>query len=206
MNAFEVAILRVLIKRQQPMKLSALVNGFPDDSEDNVFSAISSLKLHGYIILNDYQPHGYVSINRDRRKEILQIVGSGIYSNKLEAVEPRQHSKQEKYSRRTYGEENESSSQATTGHSFSQRMKTIAISSLIIIGLAIALASSMPTTSPETEFVTYHPYTLYKRWNDASGSNVHDGDENPPSLYLHRPMSFVASKNCDQKLPQQQQT
>src|SRR5919199_2614846 len=73
-NAFEVAILRVLIKRQQPLKLSALVNGFPDDSEDNVFSAISSLKLHGYIILNDYQPHGYVSINRDRRKEILQIV------------------------------------------------------------------------------------------------------------------------------------
>ncbi len=202
MNAFEVAILRVLIKRQQPMKLSDLVSGFPDDSEDGVFSAVSKLKLHGYIMLNDYQPHGYVSINRERRKEILEIVDSTIYSNRVEAVEPRQHSKVNSSSR-TSREEN-SYGQAAARYSFSQRMKTLAVSSLIIVVLTIALASSMPTTSPDSEFVAYHPNVLHKKWSAAFGSNAHDGEENPPPLYLHRPASFVALKNCDQKLSQQQ--
>jgi hypothetical protein len=73
-NTFEVAVLRILVKRQQPLKLSTLVSGFPDDCEDNVLSAVSSLKLHGFVVLDDYQPNGDVSINRERRKEILQIV------------------------------------------------------------------------------------------------------------------------------------
>jgi hypothetical protein len=202
-NAFEVAILRVLIKRQQPIKLSALVSGFPDDSEDNVFSAISSLKLHGYIMLDDYQPQGYISINRERRKEILQILDFQIHLHKQEAVEPWLHLKEN--SSDVFGEKDKTFSQATTTYSLSQRIKTIAISSLIIIGLVVALASSMPTTSPETEFVAYHPYVLHKKWSDAYGSNVHDSNENPASLYAHRPASFIALKNCDQKsLPQQQ--
>jgi hypothetical protein len=74
MNIFEIAVLRVLIKRQQPMKLSILVSGFPDDSEDNVLSAISSLKLRGYLVFDDYQPNGYISINSKafltRRKKL----------------------------------------------------------------------------------------------------------------------------------------
>jgi len=78
MNTFEVAVLRILIKRQQPMKLSSLASGFPDEFEDNVFSAISSLKLQGYLLLDNYRPKGYVSINRERRKEILQIVNSDM--------------------------------------------------------------------------------------------------------------------------------
>jgi hypothetical protein len=47
---FEVAVLRVLIKRQQPVKLSTLVSGFPDDVEDDVLSAVSGLKLCGYLV------------------------------------------------------------------------------------------------------------------------------------------------------------
>src|SRR3712207_4789163 len=85
MNTFEVAVLRVLVKRQQPLKLSALVNGFPDDSEDNVLSAVSSLKLQGYLVLDDYQPNGYLSINKARRKEILLIVDSGIHPHGFES-------------------------------------------------------------------------------------------------------------------------
>jgi len=67
-NTFEVAVLRILIKRQQPLKLSTLVSGFPDDCEDSVLSAVSSLKLHGYLVLDDYQPNGYVSINRETKE------------------------------------------------------------------------------------------------------------------------------------------
>src|SRR5919202_3556388 len=82
-NTFEFAVLRILIKRQQPLKLSTLVSGFPDDFEDNVLSAVSSLQLHGFVVLDDSQPNGDVSINRERRKEILQIVDSDIYSHDL---------------------------------------------------------------------------------------------------------------------------
>ncbi len=91
MNTFEVAVLRILIKRQQPLKFSTLVRGFPDDCEDSVLSAISSLKLHGYVTLDDYQPNGYISINRERRKEILQIVDSDIYPRKSEAPHTREN-------------------------------------------------------------------------------------------------------------------
>jgi len=65
---------------------SVLISGFPDDCEDSVHSAISSLRLHGYyIVLDDYQPNGNISINRERRREILQIVDADINPNKLEA-------------------------------------------------------------------------------------------------------------------------
>ncbi len=92
-NTFEVAVLRILIKRQQhqPLKLSTLVSGFPDDAEDNVLSAVSNLRLQGYIMLNDYQPSGYVSINRDRRKDVLQIVDSDIHSHKFESPSPKEN-------------------------------------------------------------------------------------------------------------------
>jgi len=92
-NTFEVVVLRILIKRQQPLKLSALVNGFPDDCEDGVLSAVSSLRLQGYIVLNDYQPNGYVSLNRERRKDILRILDPDINSDKFEPL----HTKEENH-------------------------------------------------------------------------------------------------------------
>ncbi len=75
-NTFEVAVLRILVKRQQSLKLSILVSGFPDEYEDSVLSAVSSLRLQGYIILDDYQPNGYVCVlikNGERKSCILSI-------------------------------------------------------------------------------------------------------------------------------------
>jgi hypothetical protein len=198
-NTFEVAVLRVLIKRQQqPLKLSTLVSGFPDNCEDNVLSAISSLKLHGYIMLDDYQPNGYVSINRERRKEILQIVDSDIYSHKLEAP----------YAKEKSGapiKEKKSLTQIATRYPISQGIRAIAISSLLIVGLVSALGISMPTTSPETEFVAYPQYTSYKKWSNAHGASDHESDMTSASPYPPSSASFVALKDCNQK-PLQQQT
>ena len=147
MNTFEVAVLRVLIKRQQPMKLSVLVGGFPDDCEDGVLSAVSSLRLHGYIMLNDYQPNGHVSINKERRKDILRIVDSDINSDKLEAP----------YAKENYNsiplKEKKSFGQTVAGYDILLAIRTVTISSLLIVGLVIALGSSMTTTSPDTESV-----------------------------------------------------
>jgi hypothetical protein len=55
------------------MKVSNLVNGFPDNSCDNVLQAVSNLHFLGYISVYDSLPH-YVSLSKDMRKEVLQIV------------------------------------------------------------------------------------------------------------------------------------
>ncbi len=200
MNTFEVAVLRILIKRQQPLKLSTLVSGFPDNCEDSVLSAISSLRLHGYILLNDHQPNGYMSINRERRKEILQIVDSDIDWHKLEVLRTK-----ENYNSIPI-KEKKSFGQIITRYPISQAIRTIAVSSLLIVGLVIALGSSMPTTSPDTESVAYPQYMHHKKWSGAYGADDHEGVKNPaPQSYSPASASFVALKDCNQK-PSQQQT
>jgi hypothetical protein len=203
-NTFEVAVLRILIKRQQqPLKLSVLVSGFPDDCEDSVLSAISSLRLQGYILLDDYQPNGYVSINRERRKEILQIVDLDINSNKLEATEVNKN-----YYHNSVPFEKENSGQIVTGYSISRAIKTIGISSLLVFGFALALGSSIPTTSPDAGSVVYYQHHMpYKRWVDgAYGANYPSDDANNSVLPHALPLAAsVALKDCNQR-PSQQQT
>ena len=204
-NTFEVAVLRVLIKRQQPLKLSALVNGFPDDSEDSVLSAVSALKLQGYLVLDDYQPNGYVSINKARRKEILQIVDSDIHSHEFES--PQVEEKHDGSSGISIPEK-KSPRQVTARHKIAPGIRTIAFSSLLIVGLVSAIGISLPTaTSPESEFVAYHEYTAHKKWSGEHRSGVHDGDKISSAPYPAMSASFVALEDCNQRpLHGQQQT
>lgn len=200
MNTFEVAVLRVLVKRQQPVKLSTLVTGFPDDSEDNVLSALSSLKLQGYLILDDYQPNGYVSINKARRKEILQIVDSDIHSHKFETAYIK-----EKDGVPIPGKK--SPRQVTARHKISPGIRAVAIYSLLIVGLVSAIGISLPTTtSPDSEFVAYPEYTTHKKWSSAHGADDHEGDKISSARYPPFSASFVALKDCNQKPLHQQQT
>jgi hypothetical protein len=199
-NIFEVAVLRILIKRQQPMKLSTLVSGFPDDCEDGVLSAVSGLKLQGYVLLDDYQPNGYVSINRERRKEVLQIVDSDIYSHQLEAPHTEEKSSLSVKEKKGFA-------QAAARYPISQGIRAVAISALLVFGLISALGISMPATSPDTEFVAYHQYAPYKKWDAsgvAHGADDHEGDTIPASPSPPSSASFVAMKDCNEKLSQQQ--
>ena len=199
MNSFEVAILRILIKRQQPLKLSTLVSGFPDDCEDNVLSAVSSLKLHGYLVLDDYQPNGYVSINRERRKEILQIVDSDISLHKSETPFVK-----DKNSIPIRGER--SPHQVTARYEISPGIRAIAISSLLIVGFVSAIGISIPiTTSPDSEFVAYPESTAPKKWTSAHGADGHEGDKISSARYPPISASFVALKDCNEKPLHQQQ-
>lgn len=59
------------------MKVSNLVNGFPDNSGDNVLQAVSNLQFLGYISIYDSLPH-YVSLSKEMRKEVLQIVDPNL--------------------------------------------------------------------------------------------------------------------------------
>ena len=200
MNTFEIAVLRILIKRQQqPLKLSVLVSGFPDDCEDSVLSAISSLRLQGYIMLDDYQPNGYVSINRERRKEILQIVDSDINSNN--PIGP--HIKEEYTG--TPLKEKRNFGQIIARYPISQAIGAVAISSLLIVGLVIALGSSVSTTNPDTESVAYHQYVPHKELSGAYGIYDPDGVSSPALSSLPASASFVSVKDCNQN-PSQQHT
>ena len=204
MNTFEVAVLRVLIKRQQPLKLSALVSGFPDDSEDNVLSAVSNLRLQGYLVLNDYQPNGYVSVNNARRKEILQIVDLEIHSNKFES--PPLKEKEDGISI----PEKKSPRQVTARHQIVPGIRTIAFSALLIVGLVSAIGISLPTaTSPDSEFfAAYHESSIYKKWSGMHRADADEGDKTQGAPYPSPPLSasFVALKDCIQKPLQEQQT
>jgi hypothetical protein len=200
-NTFEVAVLRVLIKRQHPLKLSTLINGFPDDAEDNVLSAVSSLKLCGYLVLVDYQPNGYVSVNRERRKEILHIVSSNIHSDKFEGP----YTKEED---NIPAPGKKSPPQIIPRHKISPGNKAIAISSLLIAGLVSTIGISIPVaTSPDSEFIAYPAYIAHNKWwSSVQGTDGHQGDEFSSARYPPVSHSFVALKDCSQKPLHQQQT
>ena len=202
MNTFEVAVLRVLIKRQQPLKLSTLVSGFPDESEDNVLSAVSNLKFQGYLVLDDYQPNGYVSINRERRKEILQIVDSDIRLHKFQSP----HVK-EKDGVPIPGKK--SPLQVTARHLNTRGIRAVAVSSLLIIGLVSAIGFSLPTTtSPDSEFVAayHHGYIAHKKWSSAHGADDdHEGDKIASALDPPISASVVALKDCNRNPLHEQQ-
>jgi hypothetical protein len=201
-NTFEVAVLRILIKRQQqPLKLSILVSGFPDHCEDDVLSAVSSLKLQGYLVLDDYQPNGYVSINNARRKEILKIVDSDIHSYKFESLPLKEKDDD------TSIPAKKSPPQVTVGHSIAPGIRTIAFTSLLIVGLVSAIGISLPTaTSPDSELAAYHEYTAHKKWGGIHRADVHEGDKISSTPYPSISPSFVLLKDCNQKPLQEQQT
>lgn len=197
-NTFEVAVLRILVKRQQSLKLSVLVSGFPDEYEDSVFSAVSSLRLQGYIILDDYQPNGYVCIDKERRKEILHIVNSDIYSHKSPTIK-------EEYTDVPI-DKRKSFRPIITRYPIPQAIRSVTLSSLLIIGLVIALGSTVSTTSPDTESVAYHQYIPHKTWSSGHGEYDPDEVNNPHhSSSLPASASFVSIKDCNRN-PLHQQT
>jgi hypothetical protein len=197
-NTFEVAVLRILVKRQQSLKLSVLVSGFPDEYEDGVLSAVSSLRLQGYIILDDYQPNGYVCINKERRKEILHIVNSDIYSQKSSSIK-------EEYTDVPI-DKRKSFRPIITRYPIPQAIRAVALSSLLIIGLVIVLGSSASTTSPDTESVAYHQYIPHKKWSSGYGEyDPDDVNNHYHSSSLPASVSFVSIKDCNRD-PSHQQT
>jgi len=72
-NSFEIAIIRIVIKKQKPVPISYLIEGFPNNSEDFVLEAISNLFNLGYISY-PYSEKNHITYNKEKRKEILRII------------------------------------------------------------------------------------------------------------------------------------
>ena len=72
-NSFEIAILRIVIKKHNPIPISCLIEGFPNNSEDFVLEAITNLFSLGYISYPSSEKND-ITYNKERRKEILRII------------------------------------------------------------------------------------------------------------------------------------
>jgi hypothetical protein len=77
LNSYEIAILRILVKKNlQPIAIHNLIEGFPDGSEDKVNDAISNLENSELIrILSGFPvEEKYVIYNQDKKQDILKII------------------------------------------------------------------------------------------------------------------------------------
>ena len=74
-NRFEMSIVRILAKKRDAVRISSLIEGFPDYYSEQVLLAISSLNYRGYILFSDLNtPHIRVYLNLDKREEVLKII------------------------------------------------------------------------------------------------------------------------------------
>jgi hypothetical protein len=74
-NKFEMSIIRILAKKQDAVRISSLIEGFPDYYLEQVLSAISSLNYRGYILFSDLNTsHIRVYLNQEKREEVLKII------------------------------------------------------------------------------------------------------------------------------------
>ncbi len=139
MNSYEVGILRILVKRQAPIKIPDLISGFPDNSEGNVLHAISNLHSLGYVLIyGDYFP-GYLLLNKEKRRDAIEIISSNISKNNQIRVSSYSEQMVVSSIKNNRGTSKTLMLFATIG--------IAALSIIIISGLATILASSPPSSS-----------------------------------------------------------
>jgi hypothetical protein len=86
MKPEETAVLRILYKHTTPLKLSALVGGFPDDSTSQVVDAIATLQMRSIVCLTECSSGLYVTINRQMRRCVLELLEADSEHHKIRKV------------------------------------------------------------------------------------------------------------------------
>lgn len=86
MKPEETAVLRILYKHKSPLKLSALVGGFPDDSTSQIVDAIVTLQKLSIVCLTECSSVLYVSINRQMRRCVLELLEDDSEHHKMRKV------------------------------------------------------------------------------------------------------------------------
>jgi hypothetical protein len=86
MKPEETAVLRILYKHMTPLKLSALVGGFPDDSTSQIVDAIVTLQKLSIVSLTECSSVLYVSINRQMRRCVLELLEDDSEHYKIRKV------------------------------------------------------------------------------------------------------------------------
>lgn len=86
MKPEETAVLRILYKHKTPLKLSALVGGFPDNSASQIVDAVATLQKLSIVCLTECSSVLYVSINRQMRRCVLELLEGDSESYKIRKV------------------------------------------------------------------------------------------------------------------------
>jgi hypothetical protein len=86
MKPEETAVLRILYKHMTPLKLSALVGGFPDDSTFQIVDAIATLQKRSIVCLTECSSVLYVTINRQMRRCVLELLEADSEHHKIRKV------------------------------------------------------------------------------------------------------------------------
>ena len=140
MNSYEIAVLRILVKRQTPIKISDLIFGFPDNSGGRVLHAISNLHSLGYVLIYGAPFDGYLLLAKDKRREAIRIISSNI-SNDNQARGS------------SYSEQIVNPSVKNKTFILLAMMGIAALSIVIISALAITSAGS-PLSYPSTPYLS----------------------------------------------------
>ena len=219
MNSFEVALLRILVKKRVPVKLSTVIEGFPDGNEDSVLAAISSLRLKRYLDVTDYRPDGLISLIKDKRRQVVNIVSMDIGLPRDDDVLQIPCEEQKHDYDRTTSHSNsaaEPNTEKIIQVNLSRRRKflpsttfgKLAIVTVVIVGLlTLTAAGDLPSTSnpaagPQPAAIHYYHSHGHHHSRGENNNIIHDDTANTMQAYYdaQKPIvsSSVALNNCTQ--------
>jgi len=170
LNSYEIAILRILVKRNfKPIAIHNLVEGFPDGSEDKVNYAISNLEnLELISILSGFPvEEKYVIYNQDKKQEILKIIDplyDRINESKLDIYHNIVKGNRNKNKNKNY--------KLSLGQSARPTIN-ITISIIFVIAIAFVFATIPQTTEIEQVYDLQYKYSKFKNGE----SQVYDSDD-----------------------------
>lgn len=189
LNSFEIAILRILVKRNQfPITIHGLIEGFPDGSENNVVSAISNLRDLNYvsIVPGDPQEEEDVVYNLEKKNEILKI------------IDPLQEIKTENESDETHANKTHKVNKNNKNqNSLLNPIKILLTSAVFIVSFGM-VSNSMPTTNDISHIIDDDIHHHYLKYGEAYGNN---GDYYPKSIREKvADLSFNGENNGDKAI------
>jgi hypothetical protein len=151
-NSFEIAIMRILIKRQKPIPISYVAEGFPNDSEDFVLEAIRNLLNSGYISCS-YIEKNHITYNKEKRREILRIIDP-LPELLIEKEEEKELSvyKAENYISALHNSKDEDGRwyHAYTKHATVRKIALVA--SMLVFGIVIIFSTTISTEDVYQDF------------------------------------------------------
>lgn len=155
MNQYEIAILRILLKSASMLKVSQIVNGFPDDLQEEARLAISNLVGLGYLSTVETPPSDevYFSLKKGKRREVLDIVSPRMISHSSTEEEDAEQQQQKLTTTKTTtgGSKAQSDSSAvgagTTTRSYPRLLSASSTTTLMLVGVIGVCAASVAIIS-----------------------------------------------------------
>ena len=183
MNTFEVAILRILIKRNQyPIAIHSLIEGFPDGSETSVIGALYNLVDSKFIskVYGEPLEEEYIIYNIEKKNEILKIIDPlqemkiSIVNNKSNGIKINTEKKQNKIQRSLINP------------------ITILMSVIFIVSVGMT-TNAMPTANDTTRVFDAGLHSHHHKHGEAYGNK--DNSSPKPSAEIFADSSLYYDSN-----------